>query len=371
MMQLESPPADAKPPGLVHAPPRKRGWPKMALRLGVSGLTLVVLFLIVPRDQLWDALRRVPPGAVAAGVAIYLTLHLLGIMKWRLTINLAGASIGFVQAARCYYGGLFATIFLPSILGGDVVRAGLAFGRARSRMGLVLGSLLDRLVDFTALAFVAALGALLLLPEQFEMVGRKVLLPLAAAFVVGVVLLAALWFFLPARRLPFKVRRRLVTLRAAMRPVVRRPHIMLASLALGITLQGSLVFLNAWLGGYCGLDKALAVWFVVWPLAKLSAVLPITQGGMGVREGALAALFVTFDVPLELGFAVGLVFWAVVFTGGLLSGPMAVALSYVPHARAESPGTGRHRAKRGGQVANQLAWPPENSTDVNANCELS
>jgi uncharacterized membrane protein YbhN (UPF0104 family) len=301
----------------------------MGIRLAVSGLTLAVLIIILPRHQLWDALRRVPLAAWVAGVAAYLTLHLLGVLKWRLTVNLTGASLGLTQAVRCYYGGLFGNIFLPSILGGDVVRAGLAFGQTRSRTGLVLGSLLDRLIDVMALAAVAGLGALLL-PDRHGLLSPKVLLPLAGAFVVGIVALVALWVLAPARRLPFKVRRHLVRLRKAIRPVACRPQYVLAALALGVTLQSSLVLLNAWLGRACGLDCSLAVWFFVWPLAKLSAVLPVTQGGVGVREAALTALLVLFGVPAALAVAVGLVFEAVVITGGLIGGPVAVALGRLP-----------------------------------------
>jgi uncharacterized membrane protein YbhN (UPF0104 family) len=309
-------------------------WRRTAVRLGVSGLILVVLIVVLPREELWAALRRVPLAAWVAGVATYLTLHLLGVLKWRLTVNLTGARLGFVQAARCYYGGLFGNTFLPSILGGDVVRAGLAFGQTRSRTGLVVGSLLDRILDMTALVAVAGLGALLL-PDRLETLLHKVLLPLVGALVAGMVILAVVWILIPARRLPFKMRRRLVKLRQTTRSVAYRPQWVLAALALGFILQGSLVLLNAWLGRTCGLDCPLAVWFFVWPLAKLSAVLPVTQGGVGVREAALAALLVPFGVPAALAVAVGLVFEAIVITGGLIGGPVAVALGRLPRPEGQ------------------------------------
>jgi uncharacterized membrane protein YbhN (UPF0104 family) len=312
----------------------KVSWRRTAVRLSVSGLFLVVLVVVLPREELWAALGRVPLAAWIAAVAAYLTLHLLGVLKWRLTVNLTGASLGLTQAARCYYGGLFGNTFLPSILGGDVVRAGLAFGQTRSRTGLVLGSLLDRMIDFAALVAVAGLGALLL-PDRLETLARNVLLPLAVAGLAGIGALTALWILFPARRLPFKARRRLVKLRRAASPIACRPQWVLASLALGVTLQASLVLLNAWLGRTCGLDCSLAVWFFVWPLAKLSAVLPVTQGGIGVREAALAALFVPFGVPAALAVAVGLVFEAVVITGGLIGGPVAVALARLPRPEGE------------------------------------
>jgi uncharacterized membrane protein YbhN (UPF0104 family) len=168
------------------------------------------------------------------------------------------------------------------------------------------------------------------LTDQFEFVGRKVLLPLAGACVVGAAVLAAVLFLVPARRLPFKVRRRLARLRQAARPVARRPQYVVLAWAMGVAVQTTLVLLNAWLGRACGLECPLAVWLFVWPLAKLSGVLPVTQGGVGVREAALAALFVPFGVSAAVAVAVGLVFQSVVISGGLLGGAIALALGRLP-----------------------------------------
>ena len=51
--------------------------------------------------------------------------------KWRLLVNAAGGGLSFRTAARAYYMGLFGNTFLPSIVGGDVVRAGVALRAAK------------------------------------------------------------------------------------------------------------------------------------------------------------------------------------------------------------------------------------------------
>jgi uncharacterized membrane protein YbhN (UPF0104 family) len=70
----------------------------------------------------------------------------------------------------------------------------------------------------------------------------------------------------------------------------------------------------------------LRVWLFAWPLAKLAAVLPLTQGGMGVREAALVALLTPFGAPGALVLAAGLVWEGVIIAGGLLSGAIALIL---------------------------------------------
>lgn len=298
---------------------RARGWRRMGLRLVGSALILSLLFWVLPMDELGSALRRIPGWVWALAVPGYLSLHLIGIAKWRMLINAADGGLRFMDALRCYYYGLFGNTFLPSLVGGDAVRAGLAFRLARNRSGVVFGSVLDRMLDVVGLATVAGVGALLV-PGALDAQNRRVFLVLigmgAVAGLVGLAVLA----FLPARRFPMKVRRILVKLRHSLRQLTRQPGVVLAALAMGITLQTSLVFFNAWLGWACGIEIPLVAWLFAWPMAKISALVPVTQGGIGVREAALAALLAPFGVPAVLAVAAGLVFQAVIISGGLVGG---------------------------------------------------
>jgi uncharacterized membrane protein YbhN (UPF0104 family) len=101
---------------------------------------------------------------------------------------------------------------------------------------------------------------------------------------------------------------------------------------LGLLIQGSFLTLNALLGISCGLILPFRAWLLAWPLAKLAALLPITQGGIGVREAALVALLAPFGAPGPLVLAAGLVWEGVIISGGLVGGLIALILH-----RAEEP----------------------------------
>ncbi len=77
----------------------------------------------------------------------------------------------------------------------------------------------------------------------------------------------------------------------------------------------------------------------------------MTQGGIGVREAALAALFAPFGVPAVLAVAVSLVFQVVVISGGLVGGLLSLLLR-----GRETPRTGAARPPRarGSLVAPRL-----------------
>jgi glycosyltransferase 2 family protein len=117
-----------------------------------------------------------------------------------------------------------------------------------------------------------------------------------------------------------------VKVRSALQAVAREPQALALAFLLGLMLQGLLVVLNAWLGRVIGIDIPLYVWLFVWPLAKIAGLLPVTQGGIGVREAAQAVLFAPFGVSAVHAVATGLVFEVIIITGGLCGGAIAYVL---------------------------------------------
>jgi hypothetical protein len=293
---------------------------------------LSLLFVALPFAEIRGAIGRVPLVAWPTALAVYMLLHLVGVAKWRLVVNAAGGGLAFRDAVRAYYMGLFGNTFLPSIVGGDVVRAGVAFGAVRSRGGLILGSLVDRLQDMLALAAVAGVGALLS-PRVLDDQSRRIFLTLggvltALSIVGGIALVMT-----PVKRLPWKARRFLVRVRQALRATAARPSALVTALLLGILLQALLTVLNWWLGVQIGITIPLYVWLFVWPLAKIAGLLPVTQNGIGVREAAQAVLFAPFGVSAASAVATGLVFEVVILSGGMVGGLIAWLLSRSPETR--------------------------------------
>jgi len=225
----------------------------------------------------------------------------------------------WIQAARCYFAGLFGSLFLPSLIGGDLVRAGMAMRIGRSKAGVLLGSLVDRGVDLVALGILAGTGALLV-PGSLDPQDRRIFLALAGIGLVGIAMTAAIAAFLPARRFSYRMRRRFVRVRIAARSMTRRPGAVLTALVLALSAQIVFIVLNTVLAEACGLHLAFRIWLFAWPLAKLSAAIPLTQGGIGLREAALAALLRPFGASAVLSVAAGIAWEAIVIGGGLVAG---------------------------------------------------
>ncbi|MGD0632371.1 MAG: lysylphosphatidylglycerol synthase transmembrane domain-containing protein, partial [Terracidiphilus sp.] len=259
------------PQGKKHPAAKPKFWQTQTFRVGGSVLILGLLLTFLPFGQVWAAIKRIPPSLSIGLLFVYLGLHMLGVVKWRMLVNVAGAELSFRQAVRCYYGGLFGNVFLPSLIGGDMVRGAMAFPVSRSKAAVVLGSLIDRTQDVIGLGAIAATGALLS-PKSLDPQSRKVFLAFGGAVALVSIVTAIVVLTLPVRKFPMKVRRIMVKLRRAGRSMVGRWHLVLLCFGMGLVLQVSQVGLNCWLGVACGLHIAFGVWLFAWPLAKISAL---------------------------------------------------------------------------------------------------
>jgi uncharacterized membrane protein YbhN (UPF0104 family) len=226
---------------------------------------------------------------------------------------------------RFHFAGLFANLFLPSIAGGDVVRAGLAIRSGSRSETVVLGSLVDRMLDSGVLVLLVVAGGYLSSASLAGGVGRLLIIAVALLAFAAVAGVLALVVPLPSS-LPEKILDGRARLRGAAAALFRRPSRAIAALTLSTAMQSLFVGLNAILGSACGIDLPFSVWLFVWPLAKISAMAPISLGGLGVREAALAFLLAGFGVAGAASVGVGLLWESILIATGAFGGLFYVSV---------------------------------------------
>ena len=315
--------------GQTESRSQRRTLPRAALQAilhyGGSALVLFLLFRVLPIRQVWRTLGSLPARLWLVVLAAYLAAHCIGIVKFRLVVNLGGAGLTLRQAARCYGAGLFGSLFLPSVIGGDVLRAALAMRMGKSKAGVLLGGIADRILDFFGLSLLAAAGALIL-PGALTPSTRRIFFWLGASTILAIALTVCVRKLLPIHRFSYGLRRRLVRFRRARLSLMGQPRKVLVALSLGMSVQIIFIVLNIALAKACGLHLLFRAWLFAWPLAKLSAALPITQGGLGVREAALAGLLLHFGAPAVLTVAAGFAWDAIMISGALVAGLFSLLL---------------------------------------------
>lgn len=305
-----------------------RQWLLLFARWAAAALILALLIHFLPFAPLRAALARIPWTRFVAVLIFYLVALCGGTLKWHVVVNSAGARLPFAGSAQCYTSGLFGDLFLPSVIGGDVARLAVGIAQSANPAAVVTGNVADRFLDLASQLTLVCVGLLLLpgsLPATLRTPGRRVLLAVGLGVVVLLLLLWALHRPLMRRR-SFRTRRRVAQVRHAIRMLVRRPQKLALGWLLGISVQGTYVLLTALLAVACDLNLPLKVWLFAWPLAKIAAVVPLTQGGIGVREAALVALLAPFGAPAALVLATGIVWEGIIIAGAMLAGLTALLL---------------------------------------------
>ena len=290
---------------------------------------LALLFHLIPFASLRAAMSRVPFTRFAAVLILYLLTLTVAVAKWHFVVNTAGARLKFAASAQCFTSGLFGDLFLPSVIGGDIARLAVGISRSRYPAAVIAGNVADRLLDASAQVTLICLGLFLLphsLPLALQASARRLLI-FGAVGAPALVVVCLVFYRKVLGGRSIRFRRRMGQARHAFRAVARRPQNLLAGWILGIFIQSMYVTLTALLGISCGLVLPLRVWLIAWPLAKIAAVLPISQGGIGVREAALVLLLAPFGAPAAVVLATGIVWEGVIIMGGLISGVAAFFLS--------------------------------------------
>lgn len=231
-----------------------------------------MIYLLV--DQGWaeivDVIRKIN------GWRFGLALILVGISRlavagrWQVLIKSAGMNLTARESTQITFAGLFAANFLPTTIGGDVVRLTWAI-RAGCDQAVSLASLVaDRLVGMAGMAMALPFG----LPgylRYFQQTNQTLTSP---------ELMALPWLGTLREKLLTFTRRLLQTLQIWL----HQPRALLASLAF-TWVHMLCTFGMVWLL-LTGMGEQISFWLVMglWSATYFITLLPISINGMGVQE---------------------------------------------------------------------------------------
>ena len=114
-----------------------------------SILALALLIVLVQEEgdgQLFSALRRVSIGYFLAAVVALTTSRLFAATRWHILLKSAGVEIPFLRSVMLTFTGNFSSNFLPTTIGGDVVRLAGAMQLGYDRAVCVASLVADRLI---------------------------------------------------------------------------------------------------------------------------------------------------------------------------------------------------------------------------------
>lgn len=276
---------------------------------------------------------------VLLAVLIYCGGQLASAYRWYLLLGPLQLAAPYLHLAAAYFIGMFFNIFLPTIVGGDAVKAVLLTRETGAPARATMSVFMERNVGLLALIVIATVASWYAPPiEGLSLVGLT--LAIGAAYVVAnVVLLSAHAYGMVDRLIALTplagMRQRASSLYEAVEPYKRHYASLVGPLALSFLHQGiviGVVFLTARALGQTFPLSALAV-FV--PLISLAGMVPITMNGMGIRDVLYVLLFGQLGASRDVAVSLALLYLAVILIASLPGG-VVYALRKTPTGTTSS-----------------------------------
>jgi uncharacterized membrane protein YbhN (UPF0104 family) len=291
----------------------------LAAKLIVSVVLLGFLGWKYGGDERFRAvLSRLDWRAFLAADAVVIVGLGLSALRWKILLRAAGVEVPFGRSLALYFTGYYFNFFLPTTVGGDVVRA-MGGTRTGASLAVVGGSILvERLLGFGCL-LVLGLGASFGVPSLA--VARGALLLAAGLFVAGLVVL--LFVPLPETARPGLVGRVLRGLRRTalqVRAYGFHPAALGAGLVLSLAWQLGLVAANAILSRGLGGVAPLGGLLALVPVVQAVTMIPVSFGGLGVREMGYEYFFGVSGYEPAGAVALGVAWLAVTIAVSLKGG---------------------------------------------------
>jgi uncharacterized membrane protein YbhN (UPF0104 family) len=130
-------------------------------RSGGSLLAVILLIVLLKEEsgaEIASALKRVSLWYFTAGIFALLISRLFVVLRWHILLRSAGIDISLGRTAMLTFTGLFANNFLPTTIGGDVVRLAGAMQLGYDRAVCLASMVADRLVGMAGMTVTLPLG---------------------------------------------------------------------------------------------------------------------------------------------------------------------------------------------------------------------
>ncbi|MDE2059294.1 MAG: flippase-like domain-containing protein [candidate division NC10 bacterium] len=292
-----------------------KAW-RLGLKLIVSAALLALLLSRTDLQALGTLFRSLRVPIFFGSILLYLLAQLLSTVRWRCLLQAEKIHLPFWRLILLYLEGMFFNLMLPTAIGGDLVRGYQISRLTERREASVASILVERLSGFAALAIIACIAII----PAYAYVSDPLIVWLTAGSAAGMIALIA---SLLSDRLQALFFRLLLGVglgrfhdqvhrlyEAVQQYWTHRPALLLA-LGLSLVLQSLVITIFYLISQALNLSVPLRYFFLFIPLISVISMLPISVGGLGLREGSAVYLFTRVGLDSAGALSLSLLWFAV------------------------------------------------------------
>ncbi len=301
-------------------------------RLAVGIAIIVYLFHKIDTPELTSVLSGTLQywRWLAQAALLFLACLTIGAIRWKLILEAQGLRISWTRSLCIYFIGHFFNSFMFGATGGDVARAYYAAKETHHKKTEAVATvIIDRVIGMLALFLVA--GTMLIARASFYLarpetrIAALLMLMMIFAGMMGLVIILNIHRFME-----FSLFRKIgnhrgigpaVTRTAGAFDMYRRRKATLAWT--GLLSVGNHVFITVMcycLGRSLQIQLGLIDYLTVIPVIMSLAAIPITPGGLGVREGLAVTLLGAMGVSSAQALPLSLMVYALALAWSVAGG---------------------------------------------------
>ena len=297
----------------------------MVLRLGVSVGIIYLVFRKIDFHDTLSAIRGSDKQFLFFAFNLNFLTYFFCFNRWRQLLETIGVSVPTKKLVSSFSGGIFFNLSPISTLGGDMARSFDLTAYAKKPRKIVATVLLDRLSGYVGLAL------LVIAAVAFGggMARTKSVL-VSAGVIVGILVAVLLVLFNPSvyalvNRLLHapssgKLREPLKNVHDELYAFRRHKAVMAKNLGFSLLVQITGPIATYYTAHALGVNLDMRHFFVIIPIIGAITMLPISVGGLGLRDGSMLIFFRQLGVPDHTIIAMSLLGFLFVVAYGVIGG---------------------------------------------------
>jgi uncharacterized membrane protein YbhN (UPF0104 family) len=292
-----------------------------ALRVLISVGALGFLLWQIGLGETMAVLRSADLRLLVAAFVLFLISLVIRAGRWAVLLWALKLRVSFRRLVYLYFVGTFFNSFLPSGFGGDVARA-VELTQDTPPPAAVGTVLVDRMTGLLVLLMLGLMALPFSIAHLPLWLVWLLVVVAGGGLVGGALILEGRWLRRATTWLPDR-------LSLAGSGTLGRIYAAVSGCgwrAIGQALAISLIFnlinilINFLCGRAVGIDLGLGYFFVTAPLISISLMIPVSIGGIGVRDWVVVALFDPVGVSSNTAASMSLSLYAVSAAAGLVGG---------------------------------------------------
>jgi uncharacterized membrane protein YbhN (UPF0104 family) len=258
------------------------------------------------------AFAQLQLGWWLAAVLLYVATQIASAFRWQIVARPLGFRQPLSEFIGYYFIGMFFNLFLPTSVGGDVVRAWYLDGGRRRRLSAFLSAFVDRLSGLLFLLALACAATPFCPSSLPSWICYSVWITVAGVM-AGLVMVPALarWTGRFAR-----IRR----LSEDAQIYLQHPGLLLWSGVLSFVVQAANVVVVWMVGQALAVPIPWTYYCIFVPMVTLLTLIPVSLNGMGVREGGTVLFLAPLGIPAGTALSLAFLTFAVYGAASLLGG---------------------------------------------------